>query len=135
MATNNTCWMGGRAIEDNFRRAHRMRAQDMDGFAKNFIEITRHLNDRIVPLLTKLAKKVDDDGEFDEEIDALKTKLNVCLRRQYVDPDADIISNDLPIQYDFISDALAAKLEQLVKGPVERRPGVDAAVYNDRLRR
>lgn len=131
----NNCWSGGMAIDDDFRRTYRMRAQDMDGFARNFIELATYLNDRVIPLLATLAERVGSNDEFGDEIKALEQQLNICVRRQYVH-DPTVISRDVPVQYSMISDKLADKLQRLVDGPVKRAPdGIDAVVYNDRLRR
>ncbi len=118
---SNTCWSGSVALADSFREKYPMRAQDMDASARNFIQLTRFLNDKILPFLKKVGA---EEPDLANELKALNSKLTLCVRSQYLVPVVETNADDTI--YLGVLDKLEPRFQLL-----ERPPGVPANTFNE----
>ena len=77
-AAPNNCWENSVALDDDFRRDYPMRAQDMDGFSRNFIRLSEYVNNTLTPIVKAMAKETGVDPE------PLR-RVHVCVRGKYLE--------------------------------------------------
>ena len=98
MATN-PCWENAVALSDQFREDYPRRAQDMDGFARNFIRLSDYINNTLTPIVETLAKK--------ESIrEKSLRRINVCVRSKYLE---QVNDKDKEL-YEGVIDALTPRI-------------------------
>ena len=75
-----SCWVGGTKIRDQFQANYPTRARDMDANALNTVKTARYINGPILSAILALA-----DGKTDEAKKAVAEKLkDLCLYKDYV---------------------------------------------------
>lgn len=98
----NNCWENAIALSDQFREDYPRRAQDMDGFARNFIRLSDYINNTLTPIVKELVK---ENSTLKDENTSLR-RINMCVRSKYLDT-VDERDKEL---YEGVVDALTPRI-------------------------